>query len=811
MLKNWFKIFLYNVKNNKLFTSLNILGLSIGIAGLIFAMLYWNEEHSYNSWIEDKDRTFQVTNDLGDLNLDIWSTNLAATGELLQASSDDLESYCYVNDWYSGEIISYKGNKIICSKITDAQKNFFSFIPFEFIKGNPKTALSANSIVLSEKTAKALFGDENPINKQIKYAKGVKIVKGVYRVDKRTFFEPEAVINNIETRLAENKDEWGNFNFALLVKLKNPAAKEKTEKQIENIYYENRIKRYAKNEGISPEEYLKKNGNIKVHLEPLSQVRLHTLTSGGPEGKGNYQFLVIMFGLSILILILSITNYVNLATANAIKRAKEVGIRKILGATKGNIIRQFIFETVITAIIAILISLVVVELSLPYYNDFLNKTLMLHSNEFYVQLIVIFIIVVITAGIFPAVYVSNFETLKVLKGNFSRSKSGVWLRNGMLILQFAIASFFIIGSYIVYSQVNHMANMELGFNGDQVVQVQYRNFYDWKDENYQEKLFNRYYTIKRELSKIKGVQQVTTGAFDFGNGANSSSGFKYKDVNNIQGQNMAVDFGMLEMMQIKIVKGRGFSEKYALDTVNSVMVNETALKMMKEKDPIGKIIHWNNKDLKIVGIVDDFNVTGPQNEIPPMTFFHFKTITWMLGNVSSIYVKVDAENMQQTIADIEKFWTTKVDTEYPFSYDFVNKNYARTYEDYIKQKNLFSLLNIIVILIAVFGLFALASYSIQRKMKEIAIRKTLGAETGVLLKELSKQYILFCIAGFAIALLPVYYLLDKWLENFAFRIDISPMPFIVGFIVLLMLTLVVVLSRAYQATKVNVLKYLKYE
>ncbi|PZQ86754.1 MAG: multidrug ABC transporter substrate-binding protein, partial [Flavobacterium johnsoniae] len=226
---------------------------------------------------------------------------------------------------------------------------------------------------------------------------------------------------------------------------------------------------------------------------------------------------------------------------------------------------------------------------------------------------------------------------------------------------------------------------------------------------------------------------------------------------------------------------------------------------------IGKEINWNDKKLKIVGIAKDFHVSGPQDQIPPMTIFHYKTIPWMIQNAHQIFVKIDAEHMESAMKEIENFWIKKVDTEYPFKYDFVNKSYARSYQAYVNQRNLFSLLNIIVIFIALSGLFALASYSIQRRMKEIAIRKTLGAETKTLLKELSKQYVVFCIAGFLIALFPVYFLLNKWLENFAYRIDISIVPFVVGFVALLLLMLIVVLSRAYQATRVNVLKYLKYE
>jgi putative ABC transport system permease protein len=242
-----------------------------------------------------------------------------------------------------------------------------------------------------------------------------------------------------------------------------------------------------------------------------------------------------------------------------------------------------------------------------------------------------------------------------------------------------------------------------------------------------------------------------------------------------------------------------------------MLINETALKMMHEPNPIGKTVDWNGRKLKIIGVVKDFNLFSPQEEIPPMVFFHFKTIDWMINNVNKMHVKISAENPEQTIDELRKFWVKNVDTEYPFTYDFVNKSYARTYENYVKQRNLFSLLNVIVILIALFGLFALATFSIERRMKEIAIRKTLGADTSVLLKTLSKQYVVFCLTGFALALFPVYYLLDMWLDNFAFRIEISLVPFVVGFVVLLILTLLVVLSRAYQATRVDVLKYLKYE
>ena len=809
MLKNWFKIYFHQIKNNKFFTTLNVLGLSIGISGLIFAILYWNDEHSYDEWNPESENIFQVINYVGD-NM-YWATNISPLEPFIK-EMPEVKSHCYLNTWYLKESLEYNGKKEKIEKIIDAQSNFFSFFPYEFVHGNATVALQDNkSIALSEETAKLFFGNKNPIGKQITYKENLLTVKAVYRFLGKSSFAPMAVISLIGDKLKQDADHWGNFSFGLFLNLENPADASKVKKKIEQIYYVNRTNKDAEEEGLTVAEYEEKYGKTVVYLESLKSVRLHSIANGSPEGKGNYQFLMIMMGLSLLILVMSVMNYVNLATANTIKRAKEVGVRKILGASKKNIILQFLFETILTATLSILIALVIVELALPFYNQFLSKELVIHSNQFYKQLMLIFIIVILFAGIFPAIYVSNFETLKVLKGNFGRSKSGIWLRNGMLVLQFAIASFFIIGSSIVYQQVRFMNTKDLGFSGDQIINVNYAPPpYDFQDKNFDQKLRAKHNQIREELLNIKTISKVASGGFSFSNGSFSSSSFVYNNIN-IQGQNMSVDFDILELMQIKLSEGRYLSEKISSDTISSILINETALKQMKEKNPIGKIIDWNGSKLEIIGVIKDFHVNGPQEEIPPMVFFHYKTIDWTIGNMNTFFIKSNPEKMQETLASIEKLWKTKVNPENPFQYDFVDKAFARTYENYVKQKNLFSLLNLIVILIALFGLFALASYSIQRRMKEIAIRKTLGAETKTLLKELSKQYVIFCLIGFLIALFPVYFLLGKWLENFAYRIEISLIPFIIGFFSLMILTLIVVLSRAYQATRVNVLKYLKYE
>ncbi|MCI9845232.1 ABC transporter permease [Flavobacterium pectinovorum] len=810
MIYNWFKIFIYHLKQNKLFSFLNVLGLSIGIASVIFSILYWNNEHAYNQWNPEKETTYQVFNKISATG-DIWSSSSVPFGRTCKATIPEIESICFFNSWYSTDMIKYKGQKFFHKKISVSDNGFFDMFPFPIVKGAKTNILKEkNSVAISEETAQLLFKNENPIGKSITYNYKDYTVKSVFKIISPSSFEPNYVFSGISRE--SDEQQWGNYNYAMMIKVKKGADINAVLKKMQNVNYVNRTLKDAKANGQTPEQYTKENGEIYVMLDQLSTSRLHGIKSSQgpsfPEGRGNLQLLYIMVGLSILILALSLVNYINLATASAIKRAKEVGVRKIVGATKKQIIIQFIFETAIMVVLAILFALAIVELSLPYYNTFLKKSLTINGSEFYLQLIFVFGLVIILAGIFPAIYISNFETLKVLKGNFSRSKSGIWIRNSMLIFQFGIAAFFIIGALIVNSQVDYMMNKDLGFSGNQVIRIQF---------NYQEqsKKTEKYLIAKQELQKISGVEDVSTFAGSFGNSTNSSSGLTHNGIF-VQPRNVEMDFGFLEMMKIKIVQGRDLSPKFASDTIDNWLINETLAKTLNLKNPVNTIISsgWGsvekgNLKFKVIGVVKDFNITGLQDKVPPMVFINLKTLKW--NNFDYIYIKVSPNNLSETLAKLEAYWQKNINQDYPFDYEFVDKGFAKTYQEQIKQKDLFFILNLVVIIIAIFGLFALASFSMERRLKEIAIRKTLGAETDILLKELSRQYIVFCLTGFAIGIVPAYILLQKWLENFAFRINVSTIPFIIALISLLALTLIIVLAKAYQVTKIDMLKYLKYE
>jgi putative ABC transport system permease protein len=807
MLKNWIKIFIYHLKQNKLFSFLNVLGLSIGIAGVIFSILYWNDEHSYDEWNPEKENVYQVLNK-GTAG-EIWPNNTAPFGEACKATIPEIEAICFFSNWYYNSLIKYRNQKVIAEKVIVSDNGFFDMFPFPIVKGAKTDILKAkNTVAISEETAKLLFKNEDPIGKSIDFKDELYSIRSVYHVIKPSGVQPDYVFSGIVKE--RDKDQWGNYNSGLLIKVKKGVSAAVVLKKMQNVYFVNLTVKNAKESGQTVAEYLKENDETIVILDQLKTARLYGTKANTvtlPEGQGNLQLLYIMVGLSVLILILSLVNYTNLATASAIKRAKEVGVRKIVGADKSQIIAQFVFETAIIVVLAISFALAIVELSLPFYNDFLYKSLTMNGSEFYLQVLFIFGLVVVLAGVIPAIYIANFETLKVLKGNYSRSKSGIWIRNSMLILQFGIAAFFIIGALIVNAQVNYMMNKDLGFSGNQVLRI---NFNPANDD----KKLETYFTAKQEQLKMPGVQQVSTFEGSFGNGTNSTSGFTHNGVF-VQGHNVNMDFGFLEMMKIKIVQGRDLSPKYASDTISNWLINESCAKVLNLKNPINTVITsgWGDEKgilkFKIVGVVKDFHITGFQNKIPPMIFTNIQTLKW--EGFHHVYAKVHPNNLTEVLSKMETYWKKNINPDYPFKYEFVDKEFAKSYEAKVKQKNLFFILNFIVIIIAIFGLFALASFSMERRLREIAIRKTLGAETNVLLKELSKQYVVFCLIGFLIGIIPSYILLRKWLENFAFRIDIAVLPFVIALVTLLLLTLLIVLAKAYQVTKIDVLKYLKYE
>lgn len=511
-----------------------------------------------------------------------------------------------------------------------------------------------------------------------------------------------------------------------------------------------------------------------------------------------------MSALAVLILILSVFNYINLSTARMMGRGKEVGVRKALGASRFILMTQGMFEVLLTVGIAMSVSFVLIELSLPWLQVFLSSKMEFVFWKALPLLFLTLVVITLLAGSIPSSFAAGFDVLHVLKGAIGRSRKGTGFKNMMLVIQFAVACFFMIGAYIVYQQVAYMLRKDLGFKGEQVVRISYY------PRNNREDKVKLYQTLKEEFTKVKGVVDVTTNAIRIGSGNGASSSFMHNR-NNVLAVISAMDYNFLDVYGIEMKEGRMLSEDFASDSIDNVLLNEAAVRRMKDPHILGREITWNEERYTVVGIVKDFNLYGLQADYPPILFLSLKTVPWAASNIADISVKVDGDNIEQTIKDLERIWERRNLSDFPFSYSFVDKDFAATYAQTIQERNIFLVLNGVVIFIALFGLYSLASYTINDRLKEVAIRKVLGASASELLRQLSVQYIVFCGLGFVIAVLPSYHFLRRWLNGYAFRIDIDVWPFVICLAVIVLLTATIVLSKAYAATKLNVLRYIKYE
>ncbi len=788
---------------------LTVIGLAIGISAVILSSLYYLEESSYDQWNPNKDEVYMLMNKGKTVT---YSSQPKPLGRTIKENSSAVEDYMYYSSGYTSELVEYKGKGTTIEKVFLTQSNFFSFFPFEFVYGNASTVFkNPNDIAIEQSVSELLFGKGvNSIGNEITLKDKKYIVSGVYSLGKnRGSISPNIVLSDLAQEVLTN-DDWFNSNDALLIRTKEP---QKVVDAINNALLENYYKPMALSKGISVEKFLEeflKNFHTEPELYVLNGLRLSGNESHFPERDANIQMLKIMIGLSVLILVLSVFNYINLTLSQILGRGKEIGIRKAIGANKKDVVLQGLFEALLTVIIALLISIVFVELILPFVNVFVKSAMEFSVLEFWPVLGVILLSTVFIVGGLPALYLANYETLSVLKGSFHRSRKGDFVKNTFLVIQFAIACFFIIGSLLVNQQVNFMLNKDLGFKGDQVIGIPFMNQQRW-DEG--EGRLHKYFNFKEELLKVPGVEGVAIGSSHFGSTGGSSifTYYPYKE-ENILTEQIAMDYEYFDLYEIKMKEGRNISKEFASDSISNVVVNESFVEAMKEDSPIGKFIEGTSYKYQIIGVVTNFNTSGLENRVSPRIYTQLNTNKRVKKQFSIVSIKLNQENVLSALKGIEKVWNKyNVGEKEPFSYEFVDKQFAKTFDRVLLERKVFNVLNYVVLFIALFGLFAVSSFTIGTKLKEVAIRKVLGADTSSLLKRLSMQYVIYCVIGFAIAVFPSYYFLNKWLSNYAFRIEIGWGVFAISFVVILCLTLIIVLSRAYLATRINVLKYIKYE
>jgi ABC-type antimicrobial peptide transport system permease subunit len=789
MLKNYFKVAFRNLARNKGFSAINILGLAIGMASAILILLWIQNEVSYDQFHEKKDRIYEAWNRAtfnGKLNC--WNTTPKILARTLERDLPEVEQAVRV-DWGSNYLFSI-GEKRLTVQGTIVDSNFLQVFSFPLLKGNPKTVLNdVHSIVLTEKLAKKLFGNEDAMGKIIKIDnKDNFTVTGILKdLPTNTRFKFEYLVPwSYKRYYGDDDNNWGNNSTRTYVLLKPNASAASASSKIK-----------ALKQKYSEED---RKAKWEMFIYPISKWRLYSsFTNGVEDGDGRIEYVRLFGIIAAFILLIACINFMNLSTARSEKRAKEVGIRKVVGAQKTLLISQFIGESVLLAFIAGVFAVVIVQLILPAFNSLVDEKVSIHYNNLNEWLACIGFIVFtgILAGSYPAFFLSSFQPVKVLKGTFKKAHALVTPRKVLVILQFTFAIILIICTIIVKQQIDYARDRETGYNKNNLI---YHLMTGDIERNYQ--------LIRNELLSSGVATSVTKTSAPLTQSWSDGWGQEWegKDPNDkTDFYRYNQDEGLGATAGLQFVAGRDFDLRQFPTDSTGVILNESALKVMKFKNPIGKIIKDNGSEWHVVGVIKDFILTSPYEPTRPMLVYGAKA--WF----STILVKFNDKN--STASDLKKAEAIfkKYNPEYPFEYKFIDEEYARKFEDEQRIGTLAGVFAALTIFISCLGLFGLATYMAENRIKEIGVRKVLGASVTRITALLSKDFLNLVVVSFLIAAPVAWWAMSTWLKDYPYHVNIQWWVFIMSGLLSVVIALVTISYQAIKAAVANPVKSLRTE
>lgn len=790
MIKNFFKVAFRNLLRNKGFSSINITGLAVGMASAILIFLWIQNETSYDQFHEKKDRIYEAWNRARfDGKLMCWNTTPKVLARTLEHDLPEVERAVRVN-WNSNFLFSI-GDKRITKTGNMVDTGFLQLFSFPMLKGNPSTALNdMHSIVLTEACAKAFFGNEEAMGKTLKIEnKDNFTVTGVIKdLPNNTRFKFDYLLPwSYLTYRKEDDSSWGNNSTRTYVLLKQNARYASVAPKVQVLK-----QKY--------EEEAKKD-KWEMFLYPISRWRLYSSFTNGAEDSGGRMTFVKLFGtIAILILLIACINFMNLSTARSEKRAKEVGIRKVVGAQKASLITQFIGESVLLAFLAAILALIIVAVSLPAYNRLTDKTLFIRFGNIYTWLAGAGFILFtgLLAGSYPAFFLSSFQPVKVLKGTFKKANALVTPRKVLVVLQFTFAIVLIICTIIVKQQIDYAQSRDAGYNKDNLV-------YHFMTGD----IPKNYALIKNELLAQGIAISVTKTSAPMTESWSDGWGQEWegKDPNDKTDFNRYVsDEGLGKTVGLQFLQGRDFDLKQFPTDSTGLIINESSLKVMKFKDPIGKLVKDNGTQWHIVGVIKDFILTSPYEPTRPMLISGAKN-NWF----SVVQMKLNgrnplAQNLEKAAVIFKKY-----NPEYPVNIQFVDAEYALKFENEQRQGTLAALFAGLTIFISCLGLFGLSTYMAENRVKEIGVRKVLGASVTGITALLSKDFIRLVIISFVIAAPLSWWAMYKWLQDYTYRVPIQWWVFAAACILSVAIALLTVSFQAMKAARANPVKSLRTE
>jgi len=779
---NYLKIAVRNIIRNKVFSFINLFGLSVGIASVILILLWVEDELSYDRFHEKSKSIYRVLTKFNNDADRIWTTSPFPLGSYLKDNYPDVISYSRYWAWNS--LVEYEDKVFYEKDFKLVDQSFLEMFSFPFVKGNREDALkSKSSVVITEKIARKYFGKTDPMGKVITINKSELLtVTGILRDIPENTSVGFSMLSNLAHLPANRLESW-SFDTQTFIQLSDGVSSKDFENKIDSLYIT----------AIDP------NANVIPYLQNLKQIHLNEY------GRPLRIILVRAFLIvAAIILLIACINYMNLSTAKSISRAKEIGLRKTFGADKRKIVFQFLGESILLTLMSMIIALVIVEIARPTLNNFVQKNIQIHYTEpiFIGGLMFILFFTGLVAGLYPSIVLSSYKPSNILRGVFTSSKPGKSLINVLVIFQFTIAILLTIVSIVIYKQIQFMNNKDLGMNKDNILVVQFIP-----------ELEKQYDAFKNELLKNPDIINVS-GSYNLPTDHSSYVGLNWEGNPDTEGigifYNM-VDYDFIKTMGMEILDGRSFSEDFAEDDSISYIINESALRSMNVTSPIGLNIVFEHPDFpdqfkrgKIIGVVKDFHLRPLREKIVPLAMRMYRP--WY----NYILIRFNSNNTQELInyiQGIEKIFTPN----YPFIYSFFDQEVKNLYTMEFRISRLVLLFTILSIIISSIGLLGLIIDEMEQKTKPIGIRKVLGASTIYLVVKFCTTFLRRVVIAFSIASIIGIIIIQKILQNYAYKTEINIWIFIGALAIAMVITLSTIILKVYSTSAKNPVDNLRYE
>lgn len=797
MFKNLLLVAIRNFKRDKWYSLLNILGLMIGITFSLFLIFYIKDELSYDRYNKKADKIYRINAYIQEQGKETmpWAITQLPLAPTLKKDYPEVEEAVRLigrgqQVFKNGDLHFYE------DKAFFSDSNLFRVFTYEFIEGDPKTALVApHSMVLTRSEAIKYFGNgKSYVGKSLQNDKGdVYNITGVIKdVPKNSHLIFDMLISaKTLPDIGPGPGAWGSFNLYTYVLLSPNANAAAFEKKLLPMYDKYMAPLFAQ-------------FKIKIHygIIPITAIHLHSDLANEPEETGSMSYIYIFSSVALFMLLIACINYMNLTTARSARRAKEIGIRKVTGSSKPLLIAQFLIESTLTALIALILSMGLIALFLPTFNllsgKFISFASLLEPTTFLILLAII-VFVGLVGGSYPALYLSKFNPVDILKGSLSKGSTNSTLRRVLVIVQFSISMIMLICTWVVYRQLQYLRNKDLGFDKAQVLSI---------NANANRDIRGNIQTFTNEARKNPNVLAASTAEATPGKVINFQLFTVESNDNGKVDKGVdcyAVDENYFKTLGMKIIKGRGFTG--LADTLRRVVVNDNMVKYFKWDEPLGKKIRFpgdtSTRYFEVIGVVKDFNQKSLYNPIAPLILFY-------APNCNNIQLKLTTANIPGTISGLEKTWKT-IFADLPFTYTFLDQDFDSQYASDQKRGKIFTAFSILTIMITCLGLLGLIAFITQQRQKEISIRKIMGAGLGEIVPLITRNFIFLvgisCLVAFPVA----YLFMDKWLKIFPYNTGLTVAPFLLSALTVLLITLLTVTFHTIRAAMANPASSLRTE